>query len=201
MIIKKILIPSQKKQSMKRVFILIAIFAFAFTISLSAQEEGMSKKEQKAAKRALEAQKDSISGVIAKNAIENEEWIFRAISMNVSGGAMINVPSNLNFLMVEGDKFTFQTSTGFGGGPNNMGGITTTGLIKVEGVDTDRHGNISYSLRLNGTLLNATATLNLQHNSNMADLYLNMDKGGRNLSMTGSVYTIGSSQVFEGSLR
>lgn len=186
---------------MKRIFILTAIFALAFTFNLLAQTEGLSKKEQKAAKRALEAQKDSIAGVVAKGAIENGEWIFRAISMNVSGGAMINVPSNLNFLMVQGDKFTFQTSTGFGGGPNNMGGITTTGLVKVEDVDIDKHGNITYSLRLNGTILNATATLSLQRNSNIADLYMNMDRGGRNLSMTGSVYTIGSAQVFEGTLR
>lgn len=186
---------------MRKIFILIAIFALAFTINISAQEVSVSKKEQKAAKRALEAQKDSISGVIAKNAIDSGEWIFRAISINVSGGPMVNVPSNVNFLMVEGDKFTFQTSTGFGGGPNNMGGITTTGLVKIENIDTDRHGNVSYTLRLNGSILNAVATLNLQRNSNMADLYLNMDRGGRNLSMTGSVYTIGSSQLFEGTLR
>ena len=186
---------------MKRLFTLIAILVFAFTANLSAQEVGISKKEQKAAKRMLEAQKDSIAGVMAKNAIESGEWIFNAISINVSGGAMMNVPSNLNFLMVQGDQFTFQTSTGFGGGPNNMGGITTTGLIKIEAVDVDRHGNISYSLRLNGTLLNATATLNLQRNSNMGDLYLNMDRGARNISMTGAVYSLGSSQVFEGTLR
>ncbi|MBR5324675.1 MAG: DUF4251 domain-containing protein [Muribaculaceae bacterium] len=186
---------------MKRIFILTAIFALAFSFNISAQTEEVSKKEQKAAKRALEAQKDSIAGVIAKDAIANGEWIFRAISMNVSGGAMINVPSNLNFLMVQGDQFTFQTSTGFGGGPNNMGGITTTGLIKVENVDVDKHGNISYSLRLNGTILNAVATLNLNRNSNIADLYLNMDRGTRNISMAGAVYTIGSAQVFEGSLK
>ncbi|MBR4962579.1 MAG: DUF4251 domain-containing protein [Muribaculaceae bacterium] len=186
---------------MKRIFILIAIFTLAFTFNISAQTEEVSKKEQKAAKRALEAQKDSITGVIAKDAIERGEWIFRAITMNVSGGAMINVPSNLNFLMVQGDKFTFQTSTGFGGGPNNMGGITTTGIIKVENIDTDKHGNVTYSLRLTGTILNAVATLSLQHNSNIADLYLNIDRGTRNISMAGSVYTIGSAQVFEGTLR
>ena len=124
---------------MKRFFTLIAILVFAFTTNLSAQEVGISKKEQKAAKRMLEAQKDSIAGVMAKNAIDSGEWIFNAISINVSGGAMMNVPSNLNFLMVQGEQFTFQTSTGFGGGPNNMGGITTTGLIKIEAVDVDRH--------------------------------------------------------------
>ena len=199
--LKILLISSQKNRTMKRIFILTAIFALAFSFNISAQTQELSKKEQKAAKRALEAQKDSIAGVIAKGAIENGEWIFRAISMNVSGGAMINVPSNLNFLMVQGDQFTFQTSTGFGGGPNNMGGITTTGLIKVENVDVDRHGNISYSLRLNGTILNAVATLNLNRNSNIADLYLNMDRGTRNISMAGAVYTIGSAQVFEGSLK
>ena len=198
--LKILLISSQKNRTMKRIFILTAIFALAFSFNISAQTQELSKKEQKAAKRALEAQKDSIAGVIAKGAIENGEWIFRAVSMNVSGGAMINVPSNLNFLMVQGDQFTFQTSTGFGGGPNNMGGITTTGLVKVENVDVDKHGNISYSLRLNGTILNATATLTLQHNSNIADLYLNMDRT-RNISMAGSVYTVGSTQVFEGALR
>ena len=51
---------------MKRLFTLIAILVFAFTTNLSAQEVGISKKEQKAAKRMLEAQKDSIAGVMAK---------------------------------------------------------------------------------------------------------------------------------------
>lgn len=185
---------------MRRVLFIIVLA----TISLSTfahERDGVSKKEIKAAQRAAEAQKDSIAGVMAKTAIENGEWIFRATTMNVSGGAMLNVPANLNFLMVQGEEYTFQTSTGFGGGPNNMGGVTTKGLIKIENIDVDRHGNISYSMRLTGSILNATATLNLSRNSNLADLYLNMDRGSRNISMTGTVYTIGSSQVFEGAIR
>ncbi|MBR5532167.1 MAG: DUF4251 domain-containing protein [Bacteroidales bacterium] len=186
---------------MKRISIIIAIFAFALTLPIEAKDQGVSKKEQKAAKRALEAQKDSIAGLVSRDAMERGEWVFNAVSVNVSGGPMVNVPSNLNFLMVEGDKYTFQTSSGFGGGPNNMGGITTTGLIKIEDVEADRHGNITYSLRLNGTILNGTATLTLERNSNRADLYINMDRGTRNLSMVGAVYPIGTTRVFEGTLR
>ncbi len=179
-------------------FVILLILAISYNI-MQAQE--LTKKELKVAKRELESKKDSISGIIAKDAMEKGEWIFNATTITVSGGAMNTVPANLNFLMVEGEQFTFQTSTGFGGGPNNMGGITTTGLIKIESVDIDRHGNTSYYMKLTGSILNASATLNLQRNSNMADLYLNMDRGARNISMTGSIYPIGSTNVFEGSIR
>lgn len=182
---------------MKRLLILLLFILSIFAI----QAQELSKKELKVAKRELESKKDSISGIIANNAMEKGEWIFQATTITVSGGAMNTVPANLNFLMVEGEQFTFQTSTGFGGGPNNMGGITTTGLIKIESVDIDRHGNTSYYMKLTGSILNASATLNLQRNSNMADLYLNMDRGTRNISMTGSIYPIGSTNVFEGSIR
>lgn len=180
-----------------RYIIIISILLLS-VVQLSAKDSNSEKEQKRAAKKELKAQKraqqavaDSLYFVAAVNSVDSQNYIYKMTSITPSGGATNIVTSNVNFLMVQGDKFTFQTSTGFGGGSNGMGGITTTGLVNDVEKSEDKHGNLTYQFNITGNLFNARVSLYINHGSNSSDMYLNLDKGMGSVSIIGSIYPIG----------
>lgn len=177
------------------------IFILSVTIGYaqeSNQKTNLTKKELRAQRKAEQAKKDSIYRYSAMNALKSANWIFKATAITVSGSGTGYVAANVNYLLIEDGMFTFQTSTGFGGGPNNMGGITTKGLVKDMESSVDKRGNITYTFKLLGTMFNATVTLNMQHDGNGGELFMNFDRGMGSIIMIGSVYPIGTTKIYEG---
>lgn len=156
------------------------------------------KKSERELRKSEQAAKDSVSHILAVESIERSDYIFKITSIDTQKGRIEYVNANVNFLMVEENMFTFQTSTGFGGGPNNMGGITTKGLVKDVNRSIDKHGNITYTFRLVSNMLNANVSLYIPGNSNSGDLYLNFDNRSESLTMFGAVYPKDSARLFEG---
>ena len=189
---------------MKRICTLISVLLLLSVSFASAKgrtdTDGrvQSRKSEKAMRKSEQASRDSVSHILAVDAIERSDYIFKITSINTQRGRIEYVNANVNFFLVEEDLFTFQTSTGFGGGPNNMGGITTKGLVKDVERSTDKHGNVTYTFRLVSSLLNANATLNVSGSSNSADLYLNFDRGSGSATMFGSIYPKESAKLYEG---
>lgn len=178
------------------------LFIFAITVIQAKDKEEnpdvQNKKSERELRKSEQAAKDSISHMLAIDAIERSDYIFKITSINTQKGRIEYVNANVNFLLVEENMFTFQTSTGFGGGPNNMGGITTKGLVKDVNRSIDKHGNITYTFRLVSNMLNANVSLYIPSNSNSGDLYLNFDNRSESLTMFGAVYPKDSARLFEG---
>lgn len=178
------------------------LFIFAITVIQAKDKEEnpdvQNKKSERELRKSEQAAKDSISHMLAIDAIERSDYIFKITSINTQKGRIEYVNANVNFLLVEDNMFTFQTSTGFGGGPNNMGGITTKGLVKDVNRSIDKHGNITYTFRLVSNMLNANVSLYIPSNSNSGDLYLNFDNRSESLTMFGAVYPKDSARLFEG---
>lgn len=189
---------------MKRHCLFISVLLMFSIAAASAKGTGGSddnardRKSERAMRKSEQAARDSVSHILAVEAIERSDYIFKITSINTQKGRIEYVSANVNFLLVEDDMFTFQTSTGFGGGPNNMGGITTKGLIKNVERSVDKHGNVTYTFRLVSNLLNASATLYIQGSSNAGDLYLNFDRRADTVTMFGSVYPSESTKLYEG---
>lgn len=188
---------------MKKGFVFI-LFVMLFSVTvISAKDKGgtadsSDKKSERALRKSEQAAKDSVSHILAVEAIERSEYIFKITSINTQRGRIEYVNANVNFLLVEDNMFTFQTSTGFGGGPNNMGGITTKGLVKDVDKSVDKHGNITYTFSLVSSLFNANVTLFVQGGSNSGDLYMNFQRGPESATMFGAVYPKESARVYEG---
>lgn len=186
---------------MKGKFAFITLLMLFSVAVLSAKEKGKTsddKKNERAMRKSEQMAKDSVSHILAIDAIERSNYIFKITSLNTNRGRIEYVNANVNFLLVEDNMFTFQTSTGFGGGPNNMGGITTKGLVKDVDKSVDKHGGVTYTFRLVSSLFNANVTLFIQSDSNSGDLYMNFDNGIESATMFGSVYPSVSSTLYEG---
>ncbi|MEG1574396.1 MAG: DUF4251 domain-containing protein [Bacteroidales bacterium] len=189
---------------MKNTIIALLLILFAtsgYSQNLpDSKKENLTKKELRTLRKTEQAKKDSTSHTSAMYAIKASNWIFKATTITSLGGRREYVAANVNYLMIEDNLFTFQTSTGFGGGYNNMGGITTKGLVKGMNSSVDKHGNVSYTFKMLGTLFNANVTLNLMNEGNSAEIFMNFDRGEGSIIMDGSIYMLGITNLYEGTL-
>ncbi|MEG1574395.1 MAG: DUF4251 domain-containing protein, partial [Bacteroidales bacterium] len=131
---------------MKKSLLTLVLISFLFTAyasnNNSSENRQITKKELREKRRAEEARLDSLSYQLAILAINSNSWVLKATSITVTGGPNVFVQPNVNFIQVVGNTMTMQTSTGFGGGSNNMGGITARGTINNESRQTDKRGNM-----------------------------------------------------------
>lgn len=182
-------------KSMKKLQLLLLFIATLFPSVLISQNTKTKKdvrKEMQTERRQQEAHLDSINRQMALLSVSSNNWVLNATSINVTGGTVTYVQPNVNFVKVEGNIMTFQTSTGFGGGINAMGGVTLRGMI-VSKTNSDDKGSISYTYNVKGTALNATVILTFDNEGDTATVFMNFDNG-YSLTMYGEVqpYTINS---------
>lgn len=187
-------------KTMKRIQLLLLLMATLFPsvlISQNSKSKKEIKKEMQAERKAQQAHLDSINREMALLAVEANSWVLNATSINVTGGTVTYVQPNVNFIKVVGEKMTFQTSTGFGGGINAMGGVTLNGMIVSKTSSNDK-GSISYTYKVRGTALNAMVILTFDNEGDTATAFMNFDNG-YSLTMSGEVQSYTQAAVSEGS--
>lgn len=187
-------------KTMKRIQLLLLLMATLFPsvlISQNSKSKKEIKKEMQAERKAQQAHLDSINREMALLAVEANSWVLNATSINVTGGTVTYVQPNVNFIKVVGETMTFQTSTGFGGGINAMGGVTLNGMIVSKTSSNDK-GSISYTYKVRGTALNAMVILTFDNEGDTATAFMNFDNG-YSLTMSGEVQSYTQAAVSEGS--
>ena len=183
------------KKTMKKLQLLLLFVATLFPSMLVSQNTKSKKeirKEIQTQRKEQEAHLDSINREMALLAVSSNNWVLNATSINTTGGTVTYVQPNVNFIKVVGNMMTFQTSTGFGGGINALGGVTLRGMIVSRTHDDDK-GSISYTYNVKGTALNATVILTFDNEGDTATAFMNFDNG-YSLTMYGEVqpYTVNS---------
>ncbi|MBO8438564.1 MAG: DUF4251 domain-containing protein [Bacteroidetes bacterium] len=185
-------------------FLLIMLSALMlpiFSVNASGKKDdkkSVGKKELREERRKEQHRKDSVSYVMAVRAVKSDSWVFSATSVTATGGPNVVVQPNVNFIKVDGKEMTFQTSTGFGGGPNNLGGITVRANVRDKVVSSDKHGDTTCSFRFSGTAINGKISITIPRNSSYAYAYINFDNG-RALSMNGQVVPMAKAKMSVGS--
>ena len=180
---------------MKRIQLLLLLMATLFPsvlISQNSKSKKEIKKEMQAERKAQQAHLDSINREMALLAVEANSWV-----LNATGGTVTYVQPNVNFIKVVGETMTFQTSTGFGGGINAMGGVTLRGMI-VSKTSSNDNGSISYTYKVRGTALNVMVILTFDNEGDTATAFMNFDNG-YSLTMSGEVQSYTQASVSEGS--
>ena len=187
--------------TMKKLQLLLLFMVTLFPsvlISQNTQSKKELRKEIQNERKVQEAHLDSINREMALLAVSSNNWVLNATSINTTGGTVTYVQPNVNFLKTVGDMMTFQTSTGFGGGINAMGGVTLKGLI-VSKTQNDDKGSISYTYNVRGTAFNATIILTFDNEGDTATAFMNFDNG-YSLTMYGEVQPYSLNSVTEGSV-
>ncbi len=200
---------------MKRVLVFLLTLLFtAGTGTVMAQQDKAAdkaaKKEAKAAekaakkaeKEAKKQQEEAIANLAfqqAVKALEAKDFVLEAERVQFKRGVNTTVNSTTNFVSVKGDRATIQLSgNGAIAGPNGVGGITVEGKTSNVEMRTDKKGNITYEMSVQGTAVSAKVTFRMLKGSNECDVTVNPNFNSNRITFEGPLVPSAHSRVYKG---
>ena len=173
---------------MKRLsIILLAVAALCSAGSASAQNAGgkeievrvqntaqsgskkSSKKEQKAIEREIAYQS-------ALGLVKSHNFVMEANKLSMPDGSSLAVFSDVNYVMMKGDKAVVQANPGISGGQNGMGGITLEGMVVDLRESVDKRGNLSLRFTVMSTGGSAEVELKLLYGGDSVNATIDPEK-------------------------
>ena len=135
----------------------------------------------------------------AVQALNDREFVLEAERITFRSGRSVYVNSNTNFVSLHGDNATVQIALNTPyAGPNGIGGITVDGRASNVKMETDKKGNISFSMFVTGAVISATVYFQMANGSNQCSVTVNPNFSNNRITFTGSLYSEVDSEVFKG---
>ncbi len=193
---------------MKKVLFVAALLMVCFSVTMNAQtkkEERAAKraalKKEREARRAIEAQMDSVAFLKAVNALKEGAFVLEATNVTFPNGLVRFVSSNTNYVQMDNGEGVVQTAFSnfaYNPGPNGLGGVTVEGRISSPTLKEDKDGNVYYTYSIQGVAISATVSISLTAGTNNASAQISPNFNGNNMTMTGSLLPLAESDVFQG---
>ena len=151
-----------------------------------------SKKEQKAIEKEIAYQS-------ALGLVKSHSFVMEANKLSMPDGSSLAVFSDVNYIMMNGDKAVVQASPGISGGQNGMGGITLEGMVVDLRESVDKRGNLSLKFTVMSTGGSAEVELKLLAGGNSANATVTPKMGTSNrVILFGKIVDPEKSRVFKG---
>lgn len=194
---------------MKKVLLLATLLLFCFTGVINAQQTRKEIREAKReaakkrmeARKALEAQQDSVAFEKALAAMKDGAFVLEADNIMFPTGITRYVTSSTNYVQVLDGQGIVQTAFSnfsYSPGPNGLGGVTVQGNISEPKISTDKHGNVFYNFSISGIAISATISITLTGGTNEASAYISPNFNNNNITMTGHIVPYEESVIFQG---
>lgn len=193
---------------MKKVLFLTTMLLFCFTVTTFAQtskearaERRAALKKEREARKALEAQQDSIAYFKAVQALKSGSFVLEADNVTFPNGITRYVSNNTNYVQVDNGEGIVQTAFSnfaYNPGPNGLGGVTVQGNISGLKMKEDKDGNYFYSYTIQGIAISAEVFITLTGGTNQASVSISPNFNNNNMTMTGRLLPLDESDVFQG---
>lgn len=193
---------------MKKVLFLTTLLLLGFTVATWSQTSKEARaarrealKKEREARRALEAQQDSIAYFKAVEALKTGSFVLEADNVTFPNGITRYVSSNTNYVQVdngEGIVQTAFTNFAYNPGPNGLGGVTVQGNINGLSMKEDKDGNYFYNYTIQGMAISATVFITLTGGTDQASVQISPNFNNNNMTMTGRLLPLNESDVFQG---
>lgn len=193
---------------MKKVLFLTTLLLLSFTVTTFAQSSKEARaarreaiKKEREARKALEAQQDSVAYLKAVEALKTGSFVLEADYVSFPSGITRYVSSNTNYVQAdngEGIVQTAFTNFAYSPGPNGLGGVTVQGNITGVKLKEDNDGNYFYSYSIQGVAISATVFITLTGGTNQASVSISPNFNNNNMTMTGVLLPLDESDVFQG---
>lgn len=194
---------------MKMFFVMLLFAALCSASDVAAQSVGgreievrvenhiepKSKKGDKKAQRAL-AQQQAHDNALAL--INLRDFVMEANKVSLPDGSNVAVFSDVNYLMMRGDKAVVQVNPGISGGQNGMGGITLEGRVVDLTQTTDKRGNVTLKYTAMSTSGSAEVELLLLAGGDKANATITPKMRSSRVIMFGKLLAPENSRVFKG---
>ena len=193
---------------MKKVLFLTTLLLLSFTVTTYAQTSKEARaarrealKKEREARKALEAQQDSIAYLKAVEALKTGSFVLEANNVTFPNGITRYVSSNTNYVQVDNGEGIVQTAFSnfaYSPGPNGLGGVTVQGNISGLKIKEDKDGNYFYNYTIQGIAISATVFITLTGGTNQASVNISPNFNNNNMTMTGVLLPLDESDVFQG---
>jgi len=193
---------------MKKVLFLTTLLLLSFTVTTFAQTSKEARaarrealKKEREARKALEAQQDSLAYFKAVEALKEGAFVLEADNVTFPNGITRYVSSNTNYVQVDNGEGILQTAFtnfAYNPGPNGLGGVTVEGNISGLKMKEDKDGNYYYNYTIQGAAVSATIFITLTGGTNQASVSISPNFNSNNMTMTGRLLPLDESDVFQG---
>lgn len=193
---------------MKKVLFLTTLLLLGFTVTTFAQTSKEARaarrealKKERAERRALEAQQDTIAYLKAVEALKAGAFVLEANNVTFPNGITRFVSSTTNYVQVDNGEGIVQTAFNnfaYSPGPNGLGGVTVQGNISGLKMKEDKDGNYFYNYTIQGIAISATVFITLTGGTNQASVQISPNFNNNNMTMTGILVPLEESEVFQG---
>ena len=157
--------------------------------------EQKSKRNDKKAQRAIEQQQSHANALALINL---RDFVMEANKVSLPDGSNVAVFSDVNYLMMRGDKAVVQVNPGISGGQNGMGGITLEGRVVDLTQSTDKRGNVTLKYTVMSTGGSAEVVLLLLAGGDKANATIKPKMHSSRVMMFGKLLAPENSRVFKG---
>ena len=181
--------------------LLVTVTTFAQTRKEAREARREASKKERAARRALEAQQDSIAYMKAVEALNEGDFVLEANNVSFPNGITRFVSSNTNYVQVKDGKGIVQTAfTNFSYAPtpNGIGGVTVEGDISGMKIKQDKDGNYYCNYMIQGIAISATISITLTGGTNQASVTISPNFNNNTMTMLGVLLPTSESDVFQG---
>ena len=123
----------------------------------------------------------------------------RAERVEFKRGQFVYVTPSTNFVSMKGDRATIQLAFNTAAaGPNGIGGITVDGSASNIEMKTDKKGNVTFSMMVQGVAVSANVTIRMVKGTNKCTATVSPNFNSNRISFTGYLYPSDQSNVFKG---
>ena len=159
-------------------------------------EQFRARSEQR---RELNELTDSIAGVQAAAAVQNQDFVLEADQVTFKNGNTVFVNSSTTFISVKGNRAVVQISpSNYAAGPNGVGGVTVDGTITGMQRMVDKKGGSTISFNVTGIGINAQVEVYMTPGTNRASATIYPNFNSNTIWIQGSIVPYENSDVFEG---
>ena len=163
------------------------------------QQEMEEFRARSADRREIEALTDSIAGVQAAAAVQNNDFVLEANLVTFKNGATVFVNSSTNFISVKGNRAVVQISpSNFSSGPNGLGGVTVDGMVSGMRTMVDKKGSKTVTFNVNGIGISAMIEIYMMPGTNSATATIYPNFNSNTVWINGDIVPYENSNVFEG---
>ena len=164
------------------------------------EQENMSESRQneRQQRKQMEAKLDSLNFVRAVKALEGLDFVLEAKQLQFKRGNTAFVSATTNFVSLHDEYATVQVAPFYSGGPNGVGGITLDGRASNIKMETDKRGNVTFTMSVIGVVLSARVSISLIKGSNKASATIYPNFHSNNITLIGELIPTEESSVFKG---
>lgn len=187
---------------MKKVLLLLAVLLFNVGGLLAQQDQSTdkaTKKAEKEARKAAEAAEQMALFEQGVQALQENDFVLEAERVEFKRGQFVYVTPSTNFVSMKEGRATVQLSFNIPvSGPNGIGGITVDGTASNIEMKTDKKGNVTFSMMVQGVAISANVTICMVKGTNKCTATVNPNFSSNRISFTGYLYPSDQSNVFKG---